>query len=114
MQPRGIVETQPRHSREIAETLSRWGWRPCPPGLLPSLRRPLPAPVLQAGGICESLLNCLTGETSATRSIEIGNKQDKGQIPPSKPCTAAGKILPQPTKDYVKSIREKNGYVAQL
>lgn len=67
-----------------------------------------------AGGICESLLNCLTGETSATRSIEIGNKQDKGQIPPSKPCTAAGKILPQPTKDYVKSIREKNGYVAQL
>ncbi|EOD32269.1 hypothetical protein EMIHUDRAFT_123011, partial [Emiliania huxleyi CCMP1516] len=68
----------------------------------------------QAGGICESLLNCLTGETSATRSIEIGNKQDKGQIPPSKPCTAAGKILPQPTKDYVKSIREKNGYVAQL
>jgi len=67
-----------------------------------------------AGGICESLLNCLTGETSATRSIEIGNKQDKGQIPPSKPCTAAGKILPQPTKDYVKSIREKNGYVVQL
>jgi len=66
-----------------------------------------------AGGICESLLNCLTGETSATRSIEIGNKQDKGLIGPSKPCTSSGKILPQPTKDYVAAIRAKNGYVAQ-
>merc|ERR1712183_76884 len=47
-----------------------------------------------AGGICESLLNCLTGETSATRSIEIGNKQDKGQIPPSKPCTTAASPAP--------------------
>lgn len=61
------------------------------------------APVSE--GACSALLNCLLGENSAKRSIDIEREIATGKKPPPKPT------MPYPPASYLTAMKKANGYI---